>query len=165
MFKNILITVFSLVVLLVVIFLSFFNFDNNQPIRRNYRENYTAQELEFAALNIYPKAKNPELMLEFYTQSLEKKEKLNVKILSMPREFLITGTNWNKEFDQFWDKYQGKSDIYSSITSDSVKDCEGSWVTFQNQKEFVCTRRFSYGDIKSRPKEPFGEYWTLQLPN
>lgn len=165
MFKNILITFFSLVVLLVVIFLSFFNSSNNQPSRQNYRENYTDQELQLAAKNIYPKAKTPELLLEFYSQSLEKKEKLNVKMLSMPREFLTTGSDWDKEFDKFWEKYQGQTGIYSPITSDSTKDCEGSWINFQNQKEFVCTRKIFYGDIKSKPNKPFGEYWTLQLPN
>ena len=165
MFKNILITVFSLVVLLVIIFLYFFNFGNNQPIRKNYRENYTTQELQFTTENIYSKAKTPELMLEFYTQSLEKKEKLNVKMLSMPREFLTTGSDWDKEFDKFWEKYQGQAGIYSPITSDSTKDCEGSWFNFQNQKEFVCTRKISYGDIKSKPNKPFREYWSLQLPN
>ena len=123
MFKNILITVFSLAVLLVVIFLSFFNSGNYQPSRQNYRENYTDQELELAAKNIYSKAKTPELMLEFYTQSVAKKEKLSVKMLSTPKEYLTSSHDWNQEFDKFWEKYQGQTGIYSPITSDSTKDC------------------------------------------
>ncbi len=114
MLKNILIIFCSIFLLLIIsynyIIPTFFGqfFENKYPEIRLYNSNYSKEEIKFGEEDLYPRAKNPEDMIKIFAESLTKKDKLTTKLLSSPEFTTISPEMWNEQFDQFWEKYQGK---------------------------------------------------------
>lgn len=143
-------------------------FENKYPEIRVYNSDYTKEEINFGDENVYPRARTPENMIKIFAESLQKKEKLTVKLLSTPEFPTIPPEMWNQQFDKFWEKYQGQEITYSAIKYNREGGCQkGFEISTKDKKvdkKFVCFYNKFYGwENRDHLINKFKESYVLSL--